>query len=45
MALLLGRVMAADLSSMLGVHHEFKDCNVFAFKHLFKINWLINKLH
>ena len=31
--------------SMLGVHHEFKDCNVFAFKHLFKINWLINKLH
>ena len=31
--------------SMLSVHHEFKDCNVFAFKHVFKINWLINKLH
>ena len=31
--------------SMLGIRREFKDCNVLAFKHLFEINWLINKLH
>ena len=30
---------------MHGVHYEFKDCNVLAFKYLFKINWLINKPH